>query len=353
MRNAAFDFSREIEQCAALDIDWSKIDHKRMMITGATGMVGKYLIQVLLYRNAHYDAGIKIYAVGRDEAKFRSRFGEEACSAGLSFFKADVQKPMDCPERLDYVIHMASNTHPRLYASDPIGTEMSNILGAYYLLNMVSGMPGCRFLFTSSGDVYGDNQSGKPYLDEKDCGYIDCNTLRAGYIEGKRASEALCNAFREAKGVDFVTARLCRIYGSTMQLTDSKAISQFIVKATHGEDIILKSEGKQTFSYLYIYDIVSALLYVLTKGESGSAYNIADKDQTPSLRELAQKLADVAGSRVIFDLPDELETKGASTFQDVRLDPSKLCALGWQPAVTMEEGLRHTVEVFRSALTNG
>lgn len=350
--NAAFDFSREIEQCASLEIDWSKIDHKRMMITGATGMVGKYLIEVLLYRNAHYNAGITIYAVGRDEAKFRSRFEGLAGSEGLKFFKADVQKPMDCPERLDYVIHMASNTHPRLYASDPIGTEMSNILGAYYLLDMVSGMPGCRFLFTSSGDVYGDNRSGKPYLDEADCGYIDCNTLRAGYIEGKRASEALCNAYREAKGVDFVTARLCRIYGPTMQLTDSKAISQFIMKATQGEDIILKSEGKQTFSYLYIYDIVSALLYVLTRGESGSAYNIADKNQTPALRELAGKLAEVAGTKVIFDLPDELETKGASTFQDVRLDSTRLCALGWRPAVAMDEGLRRTVEQIRSA-SNG
>ena len=350
--NAAFDFSREIEQCASLEIDWSKIDHKRMMITGATGMVGKYLIEVLLYRNAHYNAGITIYAVGRDEAKFRSRFEGLAGSEGLKFFKADVQKPMDCPERLDYVIHMASNTHPRLYASDPIGTEMSNILGAYYLLDMVSGMPVCRFLFTSSGDVYGDNRSGKPYLDEADCGYIDCNTLRAGYIEGKRASEALCNAYREAKGVDFVTARLCRIYGPTMQLTDSKAISQFIMKATQGEDIILKSEGKQTFSYLYIYDIVSALLYVLTRGESGSAYNIADKNQTPALRELAGKLAEVAGTKVIFDLPDELETKGASTFQDVRLDSTRLCALGWRPAVAMDEGLRRTVEQIRSA-SNG
>ena len=351
MKNAAFDFSREIEQCAALDIDWSRIDHKRMMITGATGMVGKYLIEVLLYRNAHFDAGITLYAVGRDDEKFRVRFAGLTGAEGLRFVKADVQKPMECPERLDYVIHMASNTHPHLYASDPIGTEMSNILGAYYLLDLVSEMPGCRFLFTSSGDVYGDNQSGKPYLHEKDCGYIDCNTLRAGNIEGKRASEALCNAFREAKGVDFVTARLCRIYGATMQLTDSKAVSQFIVKAVQGEDIILKSEGKQTFSYLYVYDVVSALLYVLTKGESGSAYNIADKDQTPSLRELAQKLADVAGTRVIFDLPDDLEAKGASTFQDVRLDPSKLCALGWRPAVAMDEGLRHTVERIRSALS--
>lgn len=353
MTNAAFDFSREIEQCASLEIDWSKIDHKRMMITGATGMVGKYMIEVLLYRNAHFDAGITIYAVGRDEEKFRGRFGGLASSVGLEFFKADVQKPLVCPERLDYVIHMASNTHPRLYASDPIGTEMSNILGAYYLLDMVSEMPGCRFLFTSSGDVYGDNQSGKPYLNEKDCGYIDCNTLRAGYIEGKRASEALCNAYHEAKGVDFVTARLCRIYGPTMQLTDSKAISQFVVKAAKGEGITLKSEGKQTFSYLYIYDIVSALLVILTAGKSGSAYNIADRNQTPSLRELAQKLANIAGTRIVFDLPDELETKGASTFQDVRMDPSKLCELGWQPSVSLDAGLQHTVEYFRALWSNG
>ena len=260
----------------------------------------------------------------------------------------DVQEPFTFCEKLDYVIHMASNTHPRLYASDPIGTEMSNILGTYHLLNMISKQQGCKFVFVSSGDVYGDNRSGKEYLKETDCGYIDCNTLRAGYIEGKRASEALCNAFRETNGVDFSIARLCRIYGPTMQTTDSKAISQFILRSATKEDIVLKSEGAQTFSYLYIHDAVTALLYIMARGKTGNAYNVADKNQAPTLRELAQKLADIAGTKVIFDLPDALESKGASTFQDIRLDPSKLYALGWRPTVGMDEGLRHTVEYFRS-----
>ena len=348
--NSGFDFAHEIELCAKLPLAWERIDDKVVMITGATGMIGKYLIQVLLYRNNSLGKKTRIIAVGRSREKFLSRLPECRETDAVSFLEADVQQPIAYPGRIDYVIHMASNTHPRLYASDPIGTEMSNILGTYHLLNLVSENEGCRFVFTSSGDVYGDNRSGKEYLEEKDCGYIDCNTLRAGYIEGKRASEALCNAFREAKGVDFVTARLCRIYGPTMQLTDSKAISQFIMKSCRGEDIVLKSKGTQTFSYLYIFDIVSALLTILTAGESGNAYNVADNGQVLSLAQLAQILAEIGGVKVVFDVPDSLESKGASTFQDVRLDASKLYRLGWHACVNLREGLEETVLQFSKSL---
>lgn len=347
MDKGSFDFSREIELCAALDIDWSKIDHKALMITGATGLVGRYLIEVLLYRNIHCNAGISIFAVGRSEEKFRRRFIGVDGSEQLAFVKADVQEPIQLTHHLDYIIHMASNTHPRLYASDPIGTEMSNILGTYHLLNLASSFDKCRFVFTSSGDVYGDNRSGKPLLDEKDCGYIDCNTLRAGYIEGKRASEALCNAYKEAKGIDFVTARLCRIYGPTMQLEESKAISQFIERSARGEDIILKSKGTQRFSYLYVYDVVTALLYIMTAGKNGEAYNVADNEQTCSLLELATMLSKIAGTCIKFENPDQLEKKGASTFQDVCLDSTKLTQTGWRPEVGIEEGLNNTVMHIR------
>lgn len=346
MATKSFDFSREIELCATINIDWSKLDNKVIMITGATGMVGKYLCDVFLHRNKMFGINTKIIAVGRSEEKFRQRFSNLSETENIIFWKHDVQEPSDYIGTVDYVIHMASNTHPNLYASDPIGTEMANILGTYHLLNMVSAMPGCRFVFTSSGDVYGDNRSGKPFLEETDCGYIDCNTLRAGYIEGKRASEALCNAYREAKGVDFVTARLCRIYGPTMQMSDSKAISQFVLKAAKGEDIILKSKGTQTFSYLYIYDVVTALLWTMTAGESGHAYNIADNDQFLSLLELAETLAEIGETQVKYDLPDELEAKGASKFNDVRLDSSKLKALGWSASVDLTSGLRQTVKTF-------
>lgn len=344
-----FDFTKEIEQCANIDIDWAKIDNKVVMITGATGLVGKFLIQVLLQRNKEKDLHTKVIAVSRKRKKFQERFSDYIEDKCLELFEYDVQQPCNYNGKLDLIIHMASNTHPRIYATDPIGTEMTNILGTYYLLQRALYNKGCRFVFVSSGDVYGDNLSTKEYLSEKDCGYIDCNTLRAGYIEGKRASEALCNAFKEANNVDFVIARLCRIYGPTMQLDDSKAISQFIKNAILGENIVLKSKGQQTFSYLYIYDVVTALLTIISKGESGNAYNVADNNQCISLRDLASILAIIGKTMVVYDIPDNLESKGASTFQNVRLDATKLYSLGWRSMVNMEEGLKNTVYRLKSS----
>ncbi len=346
-----FDFSSEYEKAAMIDINWSMLDNKCVMITGATGLIGKYLIEVLLQRNRTNGLHTRIIAVGRNEEKFRTRFADVKDSDNVIFLKHDVQEPFDdYKERVDVIVHMASNTHPKLYATDPIGTEMSNILGTYYLLQLAAANKGCRFVFASSGDIYGDNRSDKEFIEETDCGYINCNTLRAGYIEGKRASEALCNAYREAEGIDFVIARFCRLYGPTMQLSDSKAISQFINKAILKQDIVLKSKGTQTFSYLYIYDAVTALLTVMCNGENGNAYNIAANDQALALKDLAAILAQIGESKVVFDLPDEIEHKGASTFQNVKLDGSKLTSLGWKSQVDMAEGLRHTVESIRKMI---
>lgn len=339
----SFDFSKEIEKCATISANWEKMDNKSVLITGATGLVGKFIIEVLLKRNELFNLDTKIYAVGRNREKFNNRFADVKNFELINFIEHDVQKPFEWNKHLDYIIHMASNTHPRQYASDPIGTELSNILGTYNLLNLASNNQNCRFVFASSGDVYGDNRSGLPFFKETDCGYIDCNTLRAGYIEGKRASEALCNAYKEANNVDFVIARLCRIYGPTMQLTDSKAISQFILNAVNGEDVILKSKGEQIFSYLYIYDVVTAMFMIILNGENGNAYNVADNTQTVSLKKLAELLADIGKSKVIYKLPDEVEKKGASTFNDVRLDAGKLYSLGWKSEVQLMDGLRNTV----------
>ncbi|MBQ6654285.1 MAG: NAD-dependent epimerase/dehydratase family protein [Erysipelotrichaceae bacterium] len=343
-----FDFDKELQLAAGLEIKWSAIDNKKILITGATGLIGKYLIEVILKRNEISGTDTHVIAVGRNEEKFRARFADVRGIETVSFLKHDVQQPFDdFDQRVDMIVHMASNTHPKLYATDPIGTEMSNILGTYYLLQLAGRNPGCRFVFASSGDIYGDNRSGNEFISEDDCGYINCNTLRAGYIEGKRASEALCNAYHEAEGIDFVIARFCRLYGPTMQLSDSKAISQFINKAINREDIVLKSKGTQTFSYLYIHDAVCGLLTVMCNGIDGNAYNIADNDQALSLKDLAAVLAQIGESRVVFDLPDDVEKKGASTFQNVKLDGRKLMSLSWKSRVELADGLRHTVEELR------
>lgn len=182
----------------------------------------------------------------------------------------------------------------------------------------------------SSVEIYGQALEGTERFAEADCGYIDCNTLRAGYPEAKRVCEAMCQAYIEERGVDAVTVRLPRCYGPTMQMTDSKALAQFIKKAVSGEDIVLKSQGAQLYSFAYVADAVLGMLWVLAKGRTGKAYNLADGKSDATLRQLAELCARATGMRVVFDLPDETEQRDFSKAQRALLDGSKLKQLGWR-----------------------
>lgn len=204
-----------------------------------------------------------------------------------------------------------------------------------------------RFVFLSSVEIYGENRGDVDIFSEDYLGYIDCNTLRSGYPEGKRLGESMCNAYAKQKGIDFVIPRLSRTYGPALLGTDSKAISQFIHKAALGEDIILKSKGNQLFSYTYSEDAAAAVLFVMLKGISGEAYNVSDAESAITLADLAQILADIGGTKVIFELPDEVEKAGYSTATKAVLDASELENLGWKARVHMREGLERTVSYIK------
>lgn len=227
-----------------------------------------------------------------------------------------------------------------------MNTIFSNVLGTKNILDKVAREKG-RFLLLSSVEIYGENLGGKAYFFEKDCGYIDCNTLRAGYPEAKRVSESMCQAYGAQYGIDFAILRLPRCYGPTMQAADSKAVAQFIKKAVQGGDIVLKSEGSQLYSYAHVADAVCGLLWVLLEGKSGEAYNLADEKSDITLKELARLAADCAGTKVIFELPDEVEKRGFSKAQKALLDAGKLKELGWRPKYSIQDGIQETIQILR------
>ena len=179
------------------------------------------------------------------------------------------------------------------------------------------------------------------------CGYINSNTMRAGYPESKRCGEALCQAYKAQKDLDVVVFRFTRSYGPTMLMSDTKAISQFIKKGVAGEDIVLKSEGNQYYSYQYAADSVSGLLYILLCGENGEAYNIAEEHSDITLRDLAAIIAHINGKDVVFEIPDAVEAAGYSTATKARLDGTKLKALGWQPRYDIKNGIERTISVLK------
>lgn len=343
------EYVEDVKRIASLGLPWDKLRDKTVLITGGTGLIGSFLIDVLAVANL----GCNVLLFGRSEEKAMARFSEYWDADWLRFVKWDASLATlpAVDGAVDYVLHLASNTHPVAYATDPIGTIATNVIALNNLLSLAADKKVSRFLFASSNEIYGENRGDVELFDEKYCGYIDCNMLRAGYPESKRCGEALCQAYIKQKGLDCVIARLTRTYGPTILPTDTKAISQFIKNALAGEDIVLKSEGRQYYSYQYVADSVAGLLTVLLKGECGEAYNIADKSGDIMLRDLASLIAAQAGCKVVFDLPDAIESAGFSKATKARLDGQRLRTLGWSPIYSVDPGVCRTLSIMRRCLT--
>ena len=342
-------YLEDIAATAQLDLPWEKLQNNSILISGSTGLLGSFLVDVLMTKNEQ-GLNCKIYSLGRSEKKAKERFIKWNNNKQLLFIPYDVNKPFEAENlgRVGYVLHLASNTHPVQYATDPIGTIMTNIIGLQNMLEFAVKHQAIRFAFASSNEIYGENRGDVELFDEHYCGYIDSNTLRAGYPESKRCGEALCQAYKSQKGLDVVIPRFTRSYGPTMQMSDTKALSQFIKKGIAGEDIVLKSAGTQYYSYQYVADSISGLLTVLLKGNSGEAYNIADQESDIMLKDLARIIAGYAGTQVVFEIPDAVEAAGYSKATKARLDGSKLQQLGWKPTYSIEEGLVRTMDILKS-----
>lgn len=332
-------YKEDLQLLLKQDIPWEKLSGKRVMISGATGMIGKCIIDLLMLKNI----SISIVALSRNEKRAKERFEEYWDMDAFQYISCDVNKEIPECGHVDYTIHAASNTHPLQYSQDSIGTITSNMIGTKNLLDYAVAHQTERFCFVSSVEVYGENRGDVEKFDENYLGYLNCNTLRAGYPESKRVGETLCNAYYQTHQLDFVIPRLSRVYGPTMLDSDSKAIAQFIRKAAAGEDIVLKSAGTQLYSYTYAPDAAMGILAVLLKGECGEAYNISDKGSEVTLKQITEYLAEDNGTQVVFEIPDAAEQKGYSTATKALLATEKVEALGWQAQTHMRKGLKKTV----------
>lgn len=343
-------YMEDINYVASLELPWEKLKNKSIMLSGATGLIGSFLIDVILEKNIKDNLNCTVYALGRNKEKAMARFSQHQNNPHLVFIPYDVKLPLvlDNVGVVDYILHLASNTHPMLYATDPIGTITTNIIGLQNMLEFSVEHKATRFVFSSSNEIYGENRGDVEIFDEDYCGYIDCNTLRAGYPESKRCGEALCQAYKVQKDLDVIIARVTRSYGPTMNMSDTKAVSQFIKKGIAGEDIVLKSAGTQYYSYTYMADAVSGLLWAMLAGENGEAYNIADIHSDIMLKDLASIIAEINGKEVVFEIPDEVEAAGYSKATKARLNGSKLQNLGWNPRYDIKSGMERTINILKS-----
>lgn len=328
-------------QCASAAQDSSFLKSKRILVTGAGGLVGSFLVDTLLHLNEQCGYGLQIYALFTSVQSAQQRFPGRDAQHGFYPLVHDITRPFEPGLTVDYIVHTASNTHPQQYSSTPVDTILLGMQGTHHVLELARQTPGCRVIFCSTYEVYGHRESPRVFH-EGEIGELDFNIPRACYPESKRLSETLCHAYAAQHGVDVVIARLGSIFGPSVKLSSSKADVQFLNNVLRGEDITLLSPCTSERSWCYVADVASALLRLLSSGERGAAYNIASSHA--SLRDYADTLAKLSSTQVICKDPH------ATPRYELMLDSAKLRALGWRPQFSFPEAISHTYNIKKEIL---
>lgn len=337
-------YKEDLTYVATLPI-FDKLKNKSIMITGACGLIGSFIVDVIMIHNELYKDNITVIAYDFKEEFINNRFSNYLDNPNFKYVCQDVNLPLDYSDEVNFIMHLASNAHPALFKTDPVGTIKANIIGLLNLLEFAKNKNVTRVLYTSTGEVYGEKE-GISEFKENDLGFVNPVVYRSCYPNSKRCAETLCASFSEQYGVSTVIARPSHVYGPTMTKSDSRVYAEFIRNILNNEDITLKSAGNQVRSYTYVADAVSALLYILLFGEDSNAYNIANPDSILSIREMAEIIADIGNKKVLFDIPKDTPTN-ANPMQCGVLNSDKLQNIGWVPRYNSKDGFMNTIKILK------
>ena len=336
-------YLKDLDTAIAHTVGIESLSRRSILITGATGTIGSFLTDMLVRYAEIYSTGSSIYAAGRNMERLQDQYG---LCAGVTILPYDANKPIDFDKQIDYIIHAAGNAYPAAFNGNPVETIMGNLTGTYNLLEYGRTHGSRRVLYVSSGEVYGQGDLLLEEFDESYAGFIDIVSPRSGYPSSKRAAENLCACYSSQFGLETVISRPCHTYVPQITPNDNRASVQFMRNALKGEDIVMKSPGSQLRSYNYVADCASAILTVLINGRSGEAYNIANPQIRLTIAEVANVIAKTAGKKVIFANADATDIANRTPISRQVLSSNKLEGLGWRGAYTIEQGIKHTMEIL-------
>ena len=330
-----------LNECPWLDLE--SLRDSTLFITGGTGLVGFNVLQELT--RVSDQLNLRILALVRDPARAAAKFA--AFGDRVTLIAGDVQDALSIDEPIDYIIHGASPTASRFFVEQPAETILTAVGGTRNMLELARQKQVRGMVYLSSMEVYGTVNDPR-LLTEADLGYVDPLQVRSSYPEGKRLCENLCVAYHSEYGVPVRIARLVQTFGPGIPANDTRVVVQFIRSAMANEAIEIKASGESSRMYLYTFDAVSALLTLLTVGESGTAYNLANKDSYSSIKELAATVMELFGAtaevRTNTGTAEERRMYPPDSY--LRLDVSRLEGLGWRPLVSHRDGLQALAASF-------
>lgn len=321
---------------------------KTFFITGATGLICSPVVDVLYALNKLKKLEWKIIAAVRNPENAANRFGKYCDDKNFEIFRYDASKSACFPNGIDYIVHGAGNAYPKAIAAEPVETLRNSIIGLFEILEYARNNKS-RVLYVSSSEVYGQLNNTEP-IKEEEFGYIEILNPRSSYSIGKCAAETLCASFLNEYSVDSVIVRPGHIYGPTASKFDNRVSSAFMYSASMGQNLVLKSSGKQIRSYCYCLDCASAIITALLNGKAGEAYNISNRNSICSISEMADIFAKSGNVKCIFDIPKNDEKKAFNPMLNSSLNSEKLESLGWNPVFTKQEGFEHSIEICKELM---
>ena len=312
---------------------------KKVLVTGATGLIGQALVKKLVL------CGAEVVAVIRNEEKARRIFQN---TERISFLVSEITALAVSHMGIDYVIHTAASTSSKSFVQDPVGIAFTSLEGTKRTLELARKNSAKAYVYLSSMEIYGP-LADDTKVNELHASALDTMKARSSYAESKRMCESLCAAYCAQYKVPAKVVRLTQTFGEGVRYDDERVFAEFARCAIEGRDIVLHTKGETKRSYLYVQDAVNAILTVLLRGAEGEAYNAANESTYCSILEMAQMVARLFGGgkvQVVFDTPEDVAGLGYAPILHINLDSQKLRNLGWHPSVGLEEMFERLIQAM-------